>query len=81
MPFRVTMSGTNAEVVIDGIALDLPSNHFRAERGWINKYKTTVEVAILLRRSIAFSRFSIEEELPVYNEAIGMFVEETKRRS
>jgi hypothetical protein len=78
LPFRVTMSGTNAEVVIDGITLDLPHNPFGAEKGWINKFSNKLDVAVLLRRNVTFSKFDIEDELPVYNEAIGTFVEEIK---
>jgi hypothetical protein len=81
LPFRVTMSGSKAEVVIDGIALELPKNPFGATRGWINRFSKELDASVLLQRSIEFSTFRIEDEIPIYNEAIKIFVEETKGRS
>lgn len=81
LPFRVTMSGTKAEVVIDGITLDLPKNPLGASRGWINKFSKELGTAILLRRGIEFSTFKVEDEIAVYNEAVKMFVEEVTGRA
>jgi hypothetical protein len=81
LPFRVTMSGSKAEVVIDGIALELPKNPFGAVRGWINRSSRELDASVLMHRSIEFSTFRIEDEISVYNEAIKIFVEETKGRS
>jgi len=81
LPFRVTMSGSKTEVVIDGIDLELPKNPFGAARGWINKFSNELDAAVLLHRTIEFSAFRIEDEIPVYNEAIKMFAEETTGRS
>ncbi len=76
LPFKVTMSGSAAEVVIDGISLDLPKNPFGAQHGWINKFSKELDTAVALQRSIEFSTFGIEDEIPRYNEAVKMFVEE-----
>jgi hypothetical protein len=77
LPFKVTMVGSNAEVVIDGISLDLPANRFGAMHGWLTKFSKRLFAMVVLTRSVAFKRFKIEEELPVYNEALKIFVEET----
>jgi hypothetical protein len=76
LPFKVTMSGSAAEVVIDGISLDLPNNSFGAQHGWINKFSKELDAAVSLQRTIEFSAFKIEDEIPVYNGAVKMFVEE-----
>ena len=48
LPFKVTMTGTNAEVVIDGISLDLPSNPFGAMHGWLSKLDKRLITMVLL---------------------------------
>ena len=80
LPFRVMMSGSKAEVVIDGIALELPKNPHGAVRGWINKLGKELDTAIALRRGIEFSAFRVEDEIAMYNEAIKIFVEEVTGR-
>ena len=74
------MSGSKAEVVIDGIALELPKNPHGAVRGWINKLGKELDTAIALRRGIEFSAFRVEDEIAMYNEAIKIFVEEVTGR-
>src|SRR5438445_905252 len=76
--FKVTMSGSNAEVIIDGISLDLPPNPFGAMRAWLTKFPKHLMAAVMLRRRITFAAFKIEKELPEHNEALKIFVEEFK---
>lgn len=78
LPFKVTMAGSKTEVTIDGISMDLPQNRWGAVHGWLDKFSTRWSARIMLVRSIEFSTFSLEDELPLYNEAIKMFVEERR---
>jgi hypothetical protein len=80
LPFRVTMSGSSTDVVIDGIDLELPKNRFGAARGWINTIDKGLGVSVALRRNIEFSAFNLENEISAYNEAIQIFVEEESGR-
>jgi hypothetical protein len=80
LPFRVTMSGSNTDVVIDGIDLDLPKNRFGAARGWIKTLGKGLDVSTALRRNIEFSAFNLENEVSACNEAIQMFVEAVPER-
>ncbi len=76
LPFRVTMTGSKDEVVIDGISLDLPKNPLGAEHGWLDSDSRTLIAAVLLNRSVRFSAFSLEDEVRSANESIRMFAEE-----
>jgi hypothetical protein len=78
LPFKVTMSGSKAEVIIDGISLDLPPNASGAMHAWLTKFPKHLMAAVMLRRPITFAAFKIEKELPEYNEALRIFVEEFK---
>jgi hypothetical protein len=78
LPFKVTMSGSNAEVIINGISLDLPPNPFGAIHAWLTKFPKHLMTAVMLRRPITFAAFKIEKELPEHNEALKIFVEEFK---
>jgi len=78
LPFKVTMTGSNAEVVIDGISLDLPKNPYGALHGWLTKYAKNFMAMVLLTRPIVFAKFKIEDEVPLYSEALNIFLEEVK---
>ena len=76
LPFKVTMAGSGVEVAIDGISLALPKNDWGAERGWLSKIKDDFSASVQLKRRVHFSRFSIESEVMIFNEAIKIYVEE-----
>jgi hypothetical protein len=74
LPFRVTMAG--AEVVIDGISLNLPRNPFRATDAFLTTTDTLLWASVRLLRPIEFSSFKIHDELVAFNEAVKIFAEE-----
>lgn len=78
MPFKVTMTGSSAELVINGISLELPENHFGALHAWLTRFPKQFVAMVMLTRTVAFEKFKIEEELPAYNEALDIFMEEIK---
>jgi hypothetical protein len=78
LPFKVTMTGSNTEVVIDGISLDLPTNEFGAKHGWLTRLGAQFTAMAVLTRPVTFATFKIEKEVPVYNEALKIFIEEVK---
>lgn len=78
LPFKVTMTGSGVEVVIDGISMDLPKNPLRAIHGWLNKLGERVETAVLLYRAIEFSKFKINQGISNCDAALSMFMEEVK---
>jgi hypothetical protein len=76
LPFKVTMSGSDQEVVIDGISLEVPPNHFGAIEGWLTRFPKYLNAAVLLIRTIEFAKFRIDEEIIAANEAVKIFVRE-----
>lgn len=74
LPFKVTMA--DAEVVIDGVSLDLPRNQFRALGGFLFTTKSELDASVHLLRTFDLARFSIAEEVAYFNEAIKMFTEQ-----
>ena len=78
LPFKVTMKGSNAEVTIDGIALDLPKNPQHALRGTIGRTAKEWNASIVAGRLIEFGTFDISKEILIHNEALKIFIEESK---
>lgn len=74
LPFKVTMAG--AEVVIDGIALVLPRNPFRATDAFLTTTETELWASVRLARPVEFATFKISDEIISLNEAVKIFAEE-----
>jgi hypothetical protein len=77
LPFKVTLSGSDLEVAIEGISLSAPpKNRHRVIHGWLDRFPKNVSVSVLMDREIDFKRFRIDDEVAACNEAIKLFVEE-----
>ena len=76
LPFKVTLSGVDTEVAIDGISLILPENESGATHGWLTKLDKYLLVDVCLDRRINPKQFQLDEELLAINESIRMFIEE-----
>jgi len=73
LPFKVTMGGQ--EVSIEGIALRLPRNPYRALNAFMATTDDKLFVSLFAMRQIEFKSFSIEAEVASFNEAIKIFSE------
>jgi len=76
LPFKVTMADT--EVTIDGVSLSLPANSFGAVAGWLSRIGKNLTAAVMLFRNIDFEKFSIENDIVVFNNAIKVYTEEIR---
>jgi hypothetical protein len=73
LPFKVTMAGE--EVTIEGIALKLPRNSYRATSAFMATNDETLYVSLFAMRSIAFDKFNIDAEVSSLDEATKIFSE------
>ncbi len=78
LPFKVTMTGSDAEVTIDGISLSLPKNSHRAMRGSITRTLNEWNATIIAGRIVEFGAFDISREILIHNEALKIFIEESR---
>jgi hypothetical protein len=77
LPFKVTLSGSDLEVAIEGISLSAPSkNRYKVVHGWLDRHPKHLSVSVLIDRDVDFQRFTIQDEVAACNEAIKLFVEE-----
>jgi hypothetical protein len=77
LPFRVTLSGSDLEVAIEGISLTAPlKNRHRLVHGWLTRHPKYLSIAALMDRTVDFQKFTIDDEVVLCNEAIKLFVEE-----
>lgn len=76
LPFTVNMGGSGREVGIDGIAMRLPKNSAKAERGWLNLIGNQLLAAASMNTEISFNGFRVLEEIAIYREALKIFVYE-----
>jgi hypothetical protein len=76
LPFKVTLSGLETEVMIDGISLVLPDNKWGAKHGWVTRDRKELIVSVRLERRINVKKFQLDDELRTVNESIRMFAEE-----
>jgi hypothetical protein len=76
LPFKVTLSGLDTEVVIDGISLMLPENASGAKHGWLTRSDKELLANVRLERRITLKDFKLSDELAAIHECIRMFVEE-----
>lgn len=78
LPFKVTMTGSNAEMEIDGVSLTPSKNPYLVIHGWLNRHEKRLSVSIVRLRSVDFSTFNVEKEVPSHNESLQLFIEEVK---
>jgi hypothetical protein len=77
LPFKVTLSGLDLEVAIEGISLSAPAeNRYRVVHGWLDRHPKHLSIAVLMDRVVEFQKFRIDDEIMICNEAIKLFVEE-----
>jgi hypothetical protein len=76
LPFRVTLSGLDKEVVIDGISLVLPENEAGAKHGWLTRSDKELLVNVRLERRVNLKGFQLNDEITAINESIRIFAEE-----
>lgn len=77
LPFKVTLSGSDLEVAIEGISLSAPpKNRYQVVHGWLDRHPKHLSVAVLISRDVDFNKFTIDDEIVVCNEAIKLLVEE-----
>lgn len=73
LPFKVNMAGE--EVAIDGIALQLPRNPYRALSAFMATGDDRLYIYLFALRPLEFRSFDIEAEVVLFNEAIKIFSE------
>ncbi len=73
LPFKVNMAGE--EVTIEGIALQLPRNPYRALSGFMATDDDRLSIYLFALRPVEFRSFDIEAEVVSFNEAIKIFSE------
>jgi hypothetical protein len=76
LPFKVTLSGLDTEVVIDGISLMLPENAAGAKHGWLTRSDKELLANIRLERRVNPKDFQLSDEVAAIHESIRLFVEE-----
>jgi hypothetical protein len=76
LPFKVTLSGLETEVVIDGISLILPENEAGAKHGWLTRSDKELLANVRLERRIKLKDFQLNDEIAAIHESIRMFTEE-----
>lgn len=79
LPFKVTMSGLDVEVVIDGISLRLQENPTGATEGWLRRSEDKLWAAINLERELNVKQFRLDEELNAAYSAVHTFVEDLQK--
>lgn len=79
LPFKVTLSGQDAEVAIDGISLVLPENDAGATHAWLTKSDEGLLVGVLLSRRIGMKQFRLNDEIVAINDSTRMFTEEVSK--
>jgi hypothetical protein len=75
LPFKVTMA--DKEVVIDGVTLELPKNPSYAYHAFLMRTGTTLDASVHYSRVVDLASFNIAAELPVLNETVKIFAEES----
>jgi hypothetical protein len=73
LPFKVNMAGK--EVAIEGIALQLPSNPYRALSSFMATDDDRLYIYLFALRAVEFRSFDIDAEVASFNEAIKIFSE------
>ena len=63
------------EVTIEGIALKLPRNSYRATSAFMATNDESLYVSLFAMRSIAFDKFNIDAEVSSLDEATKIFSE------
>jgi hypothetical protein len=77
LPFKVTLSGSDLEVAIEGISLSAPpKNRYSVVHGWLDRHPKYLSIAVLIDRTVDFQKFRVNDEVVACNEAIKLFVEE-----
>ena len=79
LPFKVTLSGQEAEVAIDGISLVLPENEAGAKHAWLTRSDEGLFVGVLLSRRIDMKQFRLNDEIVAINDSTRMFTEEISK--
>jgi hypothetical protein len=75
LPFKVTMSGLNAEVAIDGISMALAKNEAGAYEGTLKKEPKKICASVKLNRKMDFANFKLREELKVFSDVTNLWIE------
>ncbi len=76
LPFKVTMSGLDAEVAIDGISMRLPENSAGAVKGWLTRWDEKLWAAVLIERRVPLKQFRLKDEIQLAYTSVKMFVED-----
>jgi hypothetical protein len=72
------MTGSNAEMEIDGVSLTPSKNQYMVIHGWLNRNDKRLSVSIVRARVVDFSTFNVEKEIPSHDESLQLFIEEVK---
>ncbi len=78
LPFKVTMSGSNTEVAIDGISMALPKNEAGAYEGTLKIEPKKLCASVKLYRKLVFDSFKLREEIRTFSDVTNLWVERSE---
>jgi hypothetical protein len=76
LPFKVTMSKLDTEVVINGISMSLEDSNTGAYEGTLKKESGKLSTSVKLNRKVEFAGFRLRDEIKLFNEITKLWIEE-----